>query len=43
MPGHFICLKHRAIERIKLFRVELRAFNASPKDGFCLSCLAITS
>lgn len=24
MPVYFICLKHRAIERIELFRVELR-------------------
>jgi hypothetical protein len=24
VPVYFICLKHRAIERIELFRVELR-------------------
>lgn len=24
MPVYWICLKHRAIERIELFRVELR-------------------
>lgn len=28
MPVYFICLKHRAIERIELFRVELRGLPA---------------
>lgn len=38
MPVYFICLKHRAIERIELFRVELRG-HSMPALKMAFACL----